>query len=109
MAMYDALYNSTDYGVVGSGPFAVSSWGGHSGALTDFNNYLAGLNPTGVQNNKATGYVLVPTPTGGSGDNQEFIINFTPVPEPTTMLAGALLLLPFGVSTLRFVRKNRAA
>lgn len=28
MAMYDALYNSTDYGVVGSGPFAVSSGGG---------------------------------------------------------------------------------
>lgn len=31
------------------------------------------------------------------------------VPEPTTMVAGMLLLLPFGVSTLRFVRKNRAA
>jgi hypothetical protein len=33
----------------------------------------------------------------------------TPVPEPTTMIAGALLLLPFGASTLRIVRKNRAA
>ncbi len=33
----------------------------------------------------------------------------TPVPEPTTMVAGALLLLPFGASTLRFLRKNRAA
>jgi hypothetical protein len=32
-----------------------------------------------------------------------------PVPEPTTMLAGALLLLPFGASTLRILRKNRAA
>jgi len=31
------------------------------------------------------------------------------VPEPTTMLAGALLLLPFGASTLRILRKNRAA
>lgn len=30
-----------------------------------------------------------------------------PVPEPTTMIAGALLLLPFGASTLRIVRKNR--
>jgi hypothetical protein len=29
------------------------------------------------------------------------------VPEPTTMLAGALLLLPFGASTLRILRKNR--
>jgi hypothetical protein len=32
-----------------------------------------------------------------------------PVPEPTTMLAGALLLLPFGASTLRMLRKARAA
>ncbi len=32
------------------------------------------------------------------------------VPEPTTLAAGALLLLPFGVSTLRRrLRKNRAA
>ena len=32
-----------------------------------------------------------------------------PVPEPTTMIAGALLLLPFGASTLRMLRKNRTA
>ena len=32
----------------------------------------------------------------------------TPVPEPTTMIAGALLLLPFGASTLRILRKSRA-
>jgi hypothetical protein len=31
------------------------------------------------------------------------------VPEPTTMIAGALLLLPFGASTLRLLRKNRKA
>jgi len=29
------------------------------------------------------------------------------VPEPTTVIAGALLLLPFGASTLRILRKNR--
>ena len=34
---------------------------------------------------------------------------FTPVPEPTTMIAGALLLLPFGASTFRILRKSRAA
>jgi len=31
------------------------------------------------------------------------------VPEATTMVAGALLLLPFGASTLRILRKNRMA
>jgi hypothetical protein len=36
-------------------------------------------------------------------------ISLRAVPEPTTMIAGALLLLPFGASTLRMLRKNRAA
>jgi len=31
------------------------------------------------------------------------------VPEPSTVVAGALLLLPFGVSTMRILRKNKAA
>jgi hypothetical protein len=32
----------------------------------------------------------------------------TPVPEPTTMVAGAMLLLPFGASTLRMLRRKSA-
>ena len=35
--------------------------------------------------------------------------SITVVPEPTTMIAGALLLLPFGASTLRMLRKTRTA
>jgi hypothetical protein len=42
---------------------------------------------------------------GGFGPNAQL----TAVPEPTTMIAGALLLLPFGASTLRMLRKNRTA
>jgi hypothetical protein len=37
------------------------------------------------------------------------ILSPVPVPEPMTMIAGALLLLPFAASTLRMVRKNRRA
>jgi hypothetical protein len=33
--------------------------------------------------------------------------DWVPVPEPPTLIAGALLLLPFGASTLRIVRRNR--
>ena len=33
----------------------------------------------------------------------------TAVPGPTRMIAGALRLLPFGVSTLRMLRKSRKA
>ena len=35
--------------------------------------------------------------------------SFHTVPEPTTVLAGALLLLPLGASTLRILRRNRTA
>ena len=31
---------------------------------------------------------------------------FSNVPEPTTVLAGALLLLPFGVSAIRNLRRK---
>ena len=43
------------------------------------------------------------------GGQLEVDFSYTPVPEPTTMVAGALLLLPFGASTLRILRKNRVA
>jgi hypothetical protein len=33
----------------------------------------------------------------------------TAVPEPTTLISGALLLLPFGASTLRILRKRQGA
>ncbi len=46
---------------------------------------------------------------GNVGGNLEVDYNYSPVPETTTLLAGALLLLPLGVSTLRVLRKNRAA
>jgi hypothetical protein len=48
---------------------------------------------------------------GGSGPGTANIesITISSVPEPTTMIVGALLLLPFGASTIRLLRKNRTA
>jgi hypothetical protein len=40
-----------------------------------------------------------------TGPAQDFIV---PVPEPTTMIAGALLLLPFGASAVRILRRKQA-
>ena len=52
-------------------------------------------------------------PAGSSDlDYNDFVVQVSgvvPVPEPTTVIAGALLLLPFGASTLRILRKNRVA
>jgi hypothetical protein len=47
----------------------------------------------------------------GLGPNEYAVVSiidqrFSQVPEPTTMIAGALLLLPFGASTLRILRKR---
>jgi hypothetical protein len=50
---------------------------------------------------------------GGMGWDKPSDVNVqvfgTAVPEPSTYIAGVLLLLPFGVSTVRKLRKNRAA
>lgn len=53
---------------------------------------------------------------GGSGNipseiqSESFQLYNTPVPEPSTMIAGALaLLLPFGASALRVLRKRQLA
>jgi len=52
-------------------------------------------------------------PTGRNGqfynDSTGLSATITAVPEPTTMVAGAMLLLPFGMSALRRLRKSRAA
>ena len=48
--------------------------------------------------------------TGSGAGLQQYEYEFiSSVPEPTTMIAGALLLLPFGASTLRILRKTRKA
>lgn len=46
---------------------------------------------------------------GGSNFTVGVDPRLMPVPEPSTCIAGVLLLLPFGASALRRFRKNRAA
>jgi hypothetical protein len=85
---------------------------GLSGGSTTPINY-------GSQNIK---YIVLSTGSGWAagftGMVDDVNINSTPgnvqfdlesVPEPTTMIAGALLLLPFGASTIRILRRNRTA
>jgi hypothetical protein len=44
-----------------------------------------------------------------AGAISDFSNVYTVVPEPGTLVAGGLLLLPFGVSTLRILRKDQKA
>lgn len=56
----------------------------------------------------------LPVPSGDN-DYQDMVIkvqavavpDYLPVPEPTTIIAGALLLLPFGLTTIRMMRRRR--
>ena len=113
-AIWTALYDSTGYGQLG----APANWVAPTGqmdltTLSYYNQYKAALTSAGSSIPLYTGNILegVGAVSGGpgSGQSQEFFMLGTPVPEPTTMIAGALLLLPFGASTLRILRKNRAA
>ena len=55
----------------------------------------------------ALSVTLLPGQTYGFVTISEVTQSFHQVPEPTTMIAGALLLLPLGASTLRILRRNR--
>ena len=59
--------------------------------------------------NPALGDLTGNNPENRAWNNAGFLQTDVPVPEPTTMVAGALLLLPFGASTLRMLRKRQMA
>ena len=54
-----------------------------------------------------TAYVLNPGYAGSGNTATDFTV--TAVPEPATLISGLLMLLPFGASTLRILRRNRVA
>jgi hypothetical protein len=71
---------------------------------TMYQEFTYTLTPT------AAGLLSFQAATGSTSKRVELDdVSLTAVPEPTTMIAGALLLLPFGASTLRMLRKNRSA
>jgi hypothetical protein len=77
LAMYASLYNSSGYGMLSGDKFNpnFSSGNADSGVQMAYNNDLALLTPSAVQNNPANGYVLVPTSQVQNGYpyGQEFI------------------------------------
>jgi hypothetical protein len=90
-------------------------WIQSNGAVGARNNFVVdaetalGLNDSQIvlDGNGAYGVASLDlsTITGGTAAQDQLVI----VPEPTTVVAGALLLLPLGASTLRVLRRNRIA
>jgi hypothetical protein len=79
------------------------------------NGLLFGGSGDGVEINLYSNGPSSPVPNGtyqlyqNNGANLLGEATITAVPEASTMIAGALLLLPFGASTLRILRRNRMA
>jgi large repetitive protein len=105
----DAYVNSSSAGVTQISPDVVEFNTGYN----TVNGYVARW--TGIT--AADGSFTVISQNvgaGGPGDARRsygmegfMLAEVAAVPEPTTMIAGALLLLPFGASTLRLLRKRQ--
>ncbi len=84
-----------------------------AGSWTSYNNIDLSV-ITGLDN-QATAYIRLINESSVAGSGTDRVDNFTvsgtqsaaAVPEPSTCLAGALVLLPFGVSTFRVLRNRR--
>jgi hypothetical protein len=108
------MANGVDYTLtVNFAPGLWSDVNGVNGAAdggVSFENSLANVTDFGLSFGAGYGFqngvALMP---GVTGSFELEDINTLPVPEPATVIAGALLLLPFGASALRVLRKNRAA
>ena len=112
LAVWEALYDTTASGqiVTGSGArFTVTGTGGSDAAAIQLaSTWIATLN--GSYN--YTGYLLTPASgnsswwTDGKPPQELFIAT---VPEASTVVAGALLLLPFATSTFKILRRKLKA
>ena len=111
LAVWKVLYDTGDgnYDTFTAGNFKASN-SSDAAAITLATQWV---DAAAAQSQQYVGFILQPTvsqtdltPTTAV---QEMLYNITPVPEPATIIAGALLLLPFGASTLRILRRKHSA
>jgi hypothetical protein len=106
LAVWEVLYNTDASGSVTGSRFTVS--GGDAIAIAAASTLVSGLDGAyGL-----TGYLLYPTQgreVNADGEPPQELLIANPVPESPTVIAGALLLLPFAASTFRILRRKRMA
>ena len=123
---FSAFFNTVGAGILAAAPTAPADMLGGTpvGSVTlnlisgaSVNWVVAGLNQPPLGNESRVMAFSSPRTwtLGGGGALEGATFSSTsstqiavPVPEPTTMIAGALLLLPFGASTLRVLRRRTA-
>ncbi len=111
-AIWNVLYNSTAYGQSSfssagySAPFAQFD----ASEQQDYNAYINALLNAGPNMPIYNGSILQGTGAPGDGpnggDDQEFFLLGEPTPEPSTIVAGAMMLVPLGVGAVRKFRKG---
>jgi hypothetical protein len=93
-----------------------TSDGSFGGDTVTFQNFsTGGVLPSGIPQNTYSYLLIVNTTSSQYNLNQGQIQDgfsaagqiYAPVPEPTTVLAAALILLPLGIGTVRALRKER--
>lgn len=114
LAVWDVLYDTTGTGKNSINGTRFTYSGENSTVQNDVTTWIAALNG----NSKAgsfgyTGGLLYPDPTSGgvnaNGNGEAVQELLIAVPEAPTVIAGALLLLPLGASTVRILNKRRAS
>ncbi|MHC1765365.1 MAG: hypothetical protein AB9869_13865 [Verrucomicrobiia bacterium] len=105
LAVWEALYDSSASGAtlsLSDGRFRAAV----SGNTLTLANAMIQSSGNFVRSRDYLGDLLYPDISNPNSPPQALLYQVTPVPEPTTLIAGVLLLLPFAASTLRRFRKG---
>jgi hypothetical protein len=115
----DIVLNSSDHWTItlpaGASVSGAATWAESGTTLNEVDGNPALSTVSVISDESGT----MPDDANGGIETAQFLNNFGPmtvrftdngdgvVPEPSTLFAGALLLLPFGISALRGLRRNR--
>jgi hypothetical protein len=90
-------YGGANSSIAGNGP--------HNPFISQQETFYFTLSgPGSFSENNISGLTFLFGTSSDYGSGRQVL---TSVPEPSTIVAGALLLLPFGISTVRILRKNK--
>lgn len=132
LAMWDILYNSTGFGTLASNGgqtaaavssgsssgYQITMWGGDGTVQTWYDTFVGAVDDS-AQGNASAGTVLRDASyalgghrglNSGPSDPEasvDMLFTTVPVPEPTTCLAGAFLLIPVGIQVYRSLRNRK--
>lgn len=110
LAVYNALYNSTGYGAILGNNWTAPNNMGNAANPADpaywYAFYTSAVNghAAEVTAGLSSGYILQTQDYNVDGQQETFLLP-TPVPEPTTVLTGLVLLVPVGITGWRSIRK----